>query len=67
MRGISSKLVTVWPSAARASLKNAKAFVGSARPTKAVARERGLGNSFNAAAVMIPSVPSAPMKRFFKS
>ena len=40
---------------------------GSARPTNAVARERGRGNSFSAAAVMTPSVPSAPMKRSFRS
>ena len=39
----------------------------SRRPTKAVARVRGRGNSFSTAAVMMPSVPSEPMKRCFRS
>ena len=33
----------------------------------AVSTERGRGNSFSTAAVMMPSVPSAPMKMWRRS
>ena len=41
--------------------------LGLARPMKAVTRERGFGNSFSAAAVMMPSVPSEPTNKSFRS
>ena len=40
---------------------------GSGTPTKAVSCHAGREKSLQAAAVMMPSVPSAPMKRFFRS
>ena len=63
MRPISSKLVTPPPSRSRASPSRSSARSGLARPMKAVARARGLGNSLSDAAVTTPSVPSEPMKR----
>ena len=40
---------------------------GDATPTNAVSTERGRGIRRRVAAVMMPSVPSAPMNRFFRS
>ena len=43
-------------------------FIGAeGTPANAVSTERGLGTSRSTAAVMMPSVPSEPMKMFFRS
>ena len=47
--------------------KSLSASSGLLRPTKAVARARGLANRRSEAAVTTPSVPSAPMNRPFTS
>ena len=47
--------------AARQQIDGAMSRCGSA--TRAVARATGLGNSFSAAAVMMPSVPSEPIEQ----
>ena len=67
MRSISSKLVT--PPAVRsvATPRSSSAASGEGTPTNAVSTERGRGTSRSTAAVMTPSVPSAPMNRFFRS
>ena len=67
MRGISSKLVISPPAISRARSSKSSAARGEARPIKAVSTARGFGKSFRTAAVMIPSVPSEPMKRFLRS
>jgi hypothetical protein len=41
--------------------------LGDGTPTKAVSTVFGAGNSLSTAAVMTPSVPSAPTNRFFRS
>ena len=46
---------------------NSSAASGDATPTNAVSTERGRAISRRLAAVMTPSVPSAPMNRFFRS
>ncbi len=62
-----SKLVSV-PAASFCEIDNSfSASAGDLRPTKAVSIARGFGNSFSVAAVMMPSVPSAPMKRLRRS
>ncbi len=63
---MSSKLVTVPPARSLASLSRASAASGEFTPTNAVSTERGRGNSFSTAAVMMPSVPSAPMNRLLQ-
>ncbi len=67
MRGRYSNVVTQSPVASRkrASRSTAACMPGTA--TNAVSIVRGCGNSFRLAAVMIPSVPSAPMKRSRRS
>ena len=62
-----SKLVT--PPAVRsvAMPRNSNAACADGTPAKAVSTERGRGNRRSTAAVMMPSVPSAPMNRFFRS
>src|SRR6185437_3517218 len=67
MRGTISKAETSPPvcSCRRASKLTAAAGEGIA--TNAVTRSAGLANSFNAAAVMTPSVPSAPTNNCFRS
>jgi len=47
--------------------RRATAAAGFSTATNAVARLRGFGKSFITAAVMMPSVPSAPTKRCFRS
>ncbi len=64
---ISSKLVSSLAAASRASCNSVSACCGERSPTKAVATARGLGNSLSVAAVMMPSVPSAPMNRSRRS
>ena len=66
-RAISSKLVTPPPARSCARLSSSSAACGEGTPTKAVSTARGRGNSFSTAAVMMPSVPSAPMNRFLRS
>ncbi len=66
-RSISSKDVT--PPAVRslAMPSRSTAACGDGTPTTAVSIERGRGTRRSTAAVMMPSVPSAPMNRFFRS
>ncbi len=59
----SSKLVTLPLASERATPSSASASCGDLTPMKAVSTARGFGNSFSTAAVMMPSVPSAPMNR----
>ena len=66
-RGINSKLVTPPPARSVAMPSRSSAASGEGRPTKAVSTERGRGTSRSTAAVITPSVPSAPMNRFFRS
>jgi len=66
-RGMSSKAVSWSPLAARAWAKSAIASSTRERPRKAVSVSRGRGKSFKVAAVMMPSVPSLPMKSCFRS
>ena len=66
-RGISSKAVSWSPVAARARANSAIASSTRPRPRNAVSISRGLGNSLSVAAVMMPSVPSPPMKSCFRS
>ncbi len=40
---------------------------GDETPAQPTSRPRGFGKIFSTAAVMMPSVPSAPTKRFFRS
>src|SRR5207244_12045098 len=47
--------------------KNSSAACGEGTPMKAVSSERGRGTRRSTAAVMTPSVPSAPMKRSLRS
>ena len=62
-----SKLVRL-PAASFCEIASSfSASAGDLRPTKAVSTARGFGNSFRVAAVMMPSVPSAPMKRLRRS
>ncbi len=67
MRGISSKVVSARPEASRAAAKKRAAWSRLSKPPMAVARSAGRGASLSTAAVMMPSVPSEPMKRSFKS
>ena len=62
-----SKLVTPPVVRSVAMPSNSSAASGEAMPAKAVSTERGRGTSRSTAAVMMPSVPSAPMNRFFRS
>ena len=66
-REINSKAVTQSPQYARSSASRATAASGSVTTAKATACERGRGNSLSTAALMMPSVPSAPINRFFRS
>ncbi len=60
---ISSKPVSAAPQRACSRFSKASAWRGESSATRAVSTPRGAGNSFNTAAVMTPSVPSAPMNR----
>ena len=62
-REISSNASTAPPVRALARARRSSALSTLSSPTKATAREAGRGNSLNAAAVTIPSVPSAPIIR----
>ena len=62
-----SKLVTSPPVRSCAMPRSSSAASAEATPATAVSTERGRGTSRSTAAVMTPSVPSAPMKRFFRS
>lgn len=62
----SSKLVSALAASLCAIVSRLKAASGDFSPAKAVSIARGFGNSFSVAAVMMPSVPSAPMKRLCK-
>ena len=64
-RGISSNEVTQSPLAARSSPNNETAAPGSRTATKAVARDFSDGYSLMQAAVITPSVPSAPRNSDF--
>jgi hypothetical protein len=66
-RGISSKAVSWSAVAARARAKSAMTSSTLVRPRNAVSISRGFGNSLIVAAVMMPSVPSPPMKSCFRS
>ena len=67
MSASSSKLVSA-PAASFCEIDSSfSAASGDCRPTKAVSTARGFGNSFSVAAVMMPSVPSAPMNRLRRS
>ena len=67
MSDMTSKAVRLWPALSWTKPKRASAVSGSARATKAVAFSAGLGKSLRTAAVMMPSVPSEPMNRSFRS
>ncbi len=64
---ISSKLDSRLARRARARSSKANACSGPGNPAMAVALCRGRGNSLMEAAVITPSVPSAPMKSCFRS
>jgi hypothetical protein len=67
MRGMNSNAVRSRPQAPSASCSRASASSIRTSDTNAVARSAGRGNSLSTAAVMMPSVPSAPISRFFRS
>ena len=60
MRGMSSNELTLSPLVARSAPSNSTAACGSRTARNAVANERSAGWSLRHAAVMTPSVPSAP-------
>ena len=62
-----SKLVTLPDVRSCASSSSSSAASGDGTPTNAVSTERGRGTRRSTAAVITPSVPSAPMNRFFRS
>ena len=62
-----SKAVSRAPKRACAWPSSASAAGGESTATRAVACPCGSGNSFSTAAVMTPSVPSAPMNRCLRS
>ena len=66
-RTISSNDVMLPPLCSLAMPSSSSAASGDATPTNAVSTERGRGIRRSVAAVMMPSVPSAPMNRFFRS
>ncbi len=66
-RGSSSKLTRESPLAARQRARSSTAASRSRSAAKAVTRSFGAGKSRSTAAVMMPSVPSAPMKSCFRS
>jgi len=66
-RGRYSKAVSSSPMVRRRLSNRLSAAWGEAQPTKATTCVLGLGKSFSTAAVMIPSVPSEPTNRFFRS
>jgi hypothetical protein len=66
-RPISSKASTAPPVASLARLSSSSASSGVATPIIATAREAITGNSFSAAAVTTPSVPSAPIRSCLRS
>ena len=64
---MSSKPTTRLPLMSCASDSRSTAACGEGTAMKAVSRDFGLGTSFITAAVMMPSVPSAPMNRSRRS
>ena len=62
-----SHRVSPEPAAARAAWNRRKAASGEATPANALARAAIAGYRRKQAAVMMPSVPSAPMNNCFKS
>ena len=66
-RLISSQEPTLSSDAACASERISMAACGSRMASQAVATSLGAGQSFSTALVMTPRVPSAPMKRCFRS
>ena len=66
-RDMISRLARRSPTALRSRSSRVSAVSISGSATMASALVRGRGNSFSAAAVMMPSVPSAPMKSCFRS
>jgi hypothetical protein len=64
---ISSKPVSSGPAARCASARKSSAACGDSSAASAVTCAAGSGCSFITAAVMIPSVPSAPMNRSRRS
>ncbi len=66
-RGISSNAVSREPTRSRIRVNSSSAFSGPSNEQKAVSCASGLGNSFSVAAVMMPSVPSAPTSRSLRS
>ncbi len=67
MRGINSKELTQSPLPSRSAPSSDTAASGSRTATKAVARDLSAGYSLRQAAVMMPSVPSAPRNSDFTS
>ena len=67
MSAMSSKATTRLPLISFASDRRSTAACGEGTAMKAVSWLFGLGKSFITAAVMMPSVPSAPMKRSRRS
>ena len=66
-RDMISKLVTPPAVRSAASPSRSTAACTDGIAAQAVSTERGRGTRRSTAAVMMPSVPSAPMKRFFRS
>ena len=66
-RRISSKAETASPMCLRMWPSNLTAAAGDSTPIQAVSLAVGRENSRSTAAVMMPSVPSAPMKSCFMS
>ena len=66
-RDMISRLPSRSPTAPRSARMISKACSTLCNFTSASAELRGGANSFSTAAVMMPSVPSAPMKSCFRS
>ena len=66
-RPMSSNAETASPSRQRTWPSSSTPASGKSTPIHAVSLAVGLGNSLSTAAVMMPSVPSAPMNSCFRS